>query len=257
MDGAKKMMTTAIDEARTRPTSRSRSHRRCRRPCGRCSSAWTAAASTPCIRAPPRRCAPPPTSAPPPRKGAVGAGPRRDARAGLGARRRPGALDRDGGRLRRVAGGECIGGVGVSGGDWADRLRIAQAAVESIGATMRGGSDGYMSAIRRVACIGMGWWSDVLADAINARTSSDRLLLHALGGQARGVRRQILMQPGRELRGVLADPAIEAIINTTPNDVHLPTTRAAAGPASTSSSTSRSPTVSDGRAITESAARPA
>ena len=39
----------------------------------------------------------------------------------------------------------------------------------------------------RVACIGMGWWSDVLAD-----------------------------------------PGIEAIVNTTPNDVHLPTTRAAA-----------------------------
>jgi uncharacterized protein GlcG (DUF336 family) len=31
--------------------------------------------------------------------------------------------------------GECIGGIGVSGGDWATDLRIAQAAVESIGAT--------------------------------------------------------------------------------------------------------------------------
>ena len=30
--------------------------------------------------------------------------------------------------------GECIGGIGVSGGDWETDLRIAQAAVESIGA---------------------------------------------------------------------------------------------------------------------------
>jgi glc operon protein GlcG len=32
-----------------------------------------------------------------------------------------------------LADGECIGGVGVSGGDWETDLRIAQAAVESIG----------------------------------------------------------------------------------------------------------------------------
>jgi len=33
-----------------------------------------------------------------------------------------------------LIGGECIGGVGVSGGDWETDLRIAKAAVESIGA---------------------------------------------------------------------------------------------------------------------------
>ena len=33
-----------------------------------------------------------------------------------------------------LADGQCIGGVGVSGGDWATDLKIAQAAVESIGA---------------------------------------------------------------------------------------------------------------------------
>jgi uncharacterized protein GlcG (DUF336 family) len=36
-----------------------------------------------------------------------------------------------------IAGGECIGGVGVSGGDWETDLRIAQAAVESIGASWK------------------------------------------------------------------------------------------------------------------------
>jgi uncharacterized protein GlcG (DUF336 family) len=33
--------------------------------------------------------------------------------------------------------GECIGGIGVSGGDWETDERIAQAAVESIGASWR------------------------------------------------------------------------------------------------------------------------
>ena len=33
--------------------------------------------------------------------------------------------------------GECLGGVGVSGGDWQTDLRIAQAAVESIGASWK------------------------------------------------------------------------------------------------------------------------
>src|SRR5437016_11950765 len=36
-----------------------------------------------------------------------------------------------------IADGECIGGIGVSGGDWATDERIAQAAVESIGARWR------------------------------------------------------------------------------------------------------------------------
>ena len=36
-----------------------------------------------------------------------------------------------------LAGGECIGGVGVSGGDWETDLRIAQAAVKSIGANWK------------------------------------------------------------------------------------------------------------------------
>ncbi len=36
-----------------------------------------------------------------------------------------------------LTGGECIGGVGVSGGDWQTDLAIAQAAVESIGANWK------------------------------------------------------------------------------------------------------------------------
>jgi uncharacterized protein GlcG (DUF336 family) len=36
-----------------------------------------------------------------------------------------------------LADGQCLGGVGVSGGDWETDLRIAQAAVESIGASWK------------------------------------------------------------------------------------------------------------------------
>ena len=36
-----------------------------------------------------------------------------------------------------LADGQCIGGVGVSGGDWATDLRIAKAAAESIGANWK------------------------------------------------------------------------------------------------------------------------
>jgi uncharacterized protein GlcG (DUF336 family) len=36
-----------------------------------------------------------------------------------------------------IVGGECIGGVGVSGGDWATDERIAREAVESIGASSK------------------------------------------------------------------------------------------------------------------------
>ena len=39
-----------------------------------------------------------------------------------------------------IVDGECIGGVGVSGGDWATDERVARAAVESIGASWRSGS---------------------------------------------------------------------------------------------------------------------
>ena len=36
-----------------------------------------------------------------------------------------------------LIGGECIGGVGVSGGDWETDMKIAQAAVEAIGASWK------------------------------------------------------------------------------------------------------------------------
>jgi predicted dehydrogenase len=81
----------------------------------------------------------------------------------------------------------------------------------------------------RVACIGMGWWSDVLADAI---TRSRKLKIVACFTRSEDKRLAFSgkydCEPVESYEAVLADPSIEAIINTTPNDVHLPTTKQAA-----------------------------
>ena len=86
-----------------------------------------------------------------------------------------------------------------------------------------------MSEPLRVACIGMGWWSDVLADAIKR---SGQLRIAACYTRSQDKRDTFAAKYGcrasPSYEAILADPAIEAIINTTPNDVHLPTTKQAA-----------------------------
>src|SRR5215213_10187607 len=81
----------------------------------------------------------------------------------------------------------------------------------------------------RVACIGMGWWSDVLADAMKR---SDKLKIVACYTRSEDKRaafaKKYGCRPVASYEEVLADRDVEAIINTTPNDVHLPTTRQAA-----------------------------
>src|SRR5690349_18211153 len=81
----------------------------------------------------------------------------------------------------------------------------------------------------RVAAIGMGWWSDVLADAV---VRSGKLELAACFSRSEDKRRAFAekyrCRAAASYAEILADPAIEAIINTTPNDAHLATTRAAA-----------------------------
>jgi len=81
----------------------------------------------------------------------------------------------------------------------------------------------------RVGCLGMGWWSDVLADAI-ARSGTISIVScytrSDLKRQAFAAKYDCQAVPSYET--MLADPSIEAVINTTPNDVHLETTRAAA-----------------------------
>jgi predicted dehydrogenase len=105
----------------------------------------------------------------------------------------------------------------------------------------------------RVASIGMGWWSDVLADAI---ARSGKLKIVACYSRSQDKRRKFAekydCRNSESYEAILADPEIEAIVNTTPNDVHLPTTRAAAEAGKhVFLDKPIANTVSDGRAITE------
>ena len=80
-----------------------------------------------------------------------------------------------------------------------------------------------------VACIGMGWWSDVLADAI---MRSGRMKIAACYSRSRDKReafaRKYACTAVSSYEEILGDRRIEAIINTTPNSAHLETTYAAA-----------------------------
>jgi len=81
----------------------------------------------------------------------------------------------------------------------------------------------------RVACVGMGWWSDVLADAIKRSKQIEIAACYTRSADKRAAfAKKYQCRPAASYEEVLGDPAIEAIINTTPNDVHLETTRAAA-----------------------------
>src|SRR6188508_3181990 len=81
----------------------------------------------------------------------------------------------------------------------------------------------------RVACIGMGWWSDVLADAIKRTNKIEIVACHTRSEDKRtAFAKKYGCKPIANYDDVLADRSIKAIINTTPNDVHLPTTKAAA-----------------------------
>jgi predicted dehydrogenase len=81
----------------------------------------------------------------------------------------------------------------------------------------------------RVAVLGMGWWSDVLSDAIKR---SDKLQIVACFSRSEDKRRAFAAKYGcraaASYEEILKDPSIEGIVNTTPNNVHLETTRQAA-----------------------------
>jgi len=82
----------------------------------------------------------------------------------------------------------------------------------------------------RVASIGMGWWSDVLADAM---ARSGKLKIVACYTRSEDKRAKFAAKYGCRAapayEEILDDPTVEAIVNTTPNAVHLETTREAAG----------------------------
>jgi predicted dehydrogenase len=81
----------------------------------------------------------------------------------------------------------------------------------------------------RVAVLGMGWWSDVLSDAIKR---SNELEIVACFTRSEDKRRAFAEKYGcraaASYEEILSDRSIAGIINTTPNNVHLETTRQAA-----------------------------
>src|SRR3954471_7870421 len=77
----------------------------------------------------------------------------------------------------------------------------------------------------RVACLGMGWWSDVLADAIQR---SGKMTIAACYSRSPEKREKFAAKyycrAARSYDEILNDRSIVAIINTTPNSVHRETT---------------------------------
>ena len=80
-----------------------------------------------------------------------------------------------------------------------------------------------------VACLGIGWWSDVLADAVKR---SGKLNIVSCFSRSQEKREAFAKKHGcraaRSYDEILEDRSIEAVINTTPNSVHRETTIAAA-----------------------------
>src|SRR5207237_9410956 len=142
-------------------------------------------------------------------------GTRRRARAGPRARSRCRALDSDG-RRRADHGGQRV-----------HRRRRRRRRRLGIRRTHR--ARGSRVDQVKVACLGMGWWSDVLADAIKR---SGKLTIAACYSRSQNKREAFPKKYGcraaTSYEEILEDRGIEAIINTTPNSVHLETTEAAA-----------------------------
>jgi predicted dehydrogenase len=82
----------------------------------------------------------------------------------------------------------------------------------------------------RVASVGLGWWSDVLADA--AGRTDGRLEIVSCFTRSEDKRQAFAKKyncaAAATLDEILADDSIDAVINTTPNHVHLEMTAAVA-----------------------------
>ena len=81
----------------------------------------------------------------------------------------------------------------------------------------------------KVAAIGMGWWSDVLADAVKRSGKLEIVACYTRSPEKRDAfAKKYGCRPVPSYETILEDRSIEAIINTTPNNVHCETTIAAA-----------------------------
>ena len=99
----------------------------------------------------------------------------------------------------------------------------------------------------------MGWWSDVLADAMKRSGKFQIVSCYTRSAdkrQAFAEKYGCAASPSYD--AILADKSVEAIVNTTPNNVHLETTRAAAQAGKhVFLDKPIANTVADGKAITE------
>ena len=121
-----------------------------------------------------------------------------------------------------LVGGECIGGIGVPA---------------AIGSSTNGwrarrssrSEPAPVSERLAVGCVGIGWWSDVLADAMQR---SGKFTIAACFSRSQDKRTKFAAKYGCRAvpayEAMLEDGTIKAIVNTTPNGAHLETTRVAA-----------------------------
>ena len=81
----------------------------------------------------------------------------------------------------------------------------------------------------KVACIGMGWWSDVLADAMKRSGRFEIASCYTRSNEKRqAFSKKYGCAASPSYEAILADRTIEAVVNTTPNNVHCETTSQAA-----------------------------
>lgn len=81
----------------------------------------------------------------------------------------------------------------------------------------------------RVGALGMGWWSNVLADAIERTPELEIVGCYTRSEDKRkAFAKKYSCRASSSYEELLADDSIQGIINTTPNGVHLETVRQAA-----------------------------
>ena len=81
----------------------------------------------------------------------------------------------------------------------------------------------------RVACLGLGWWSDVLADAAGRTSEIDIVACFTRSEENRAAfAKKYDCRAAASYQEILADDSVRAIFNTTPNSAHLETVRLAA-----------------------------
>jgi predicted dehydrogenase len=81
----------------------------------------------------------------------------------------------------------------------------------------------------RVAMMGIGWWSDVLADAASRSDAIEIIACYSRSDDKRAAfAKKHGCRAAASYEEILTDRDIEAVINTTPNTAHLATTRMAA-----------------------------